>query len=336
MKSEKSVKKDSRYPSESAGSRMIANVPTAFPEENIADVRHRLFDRAAYFDTLNYIYVIDSEGKLVGVLSLKDIFRQGDKKEIAGLMEEKVFQVDPYTDQEEVAILALKKNIKAVPVADKNNFFLGVVPSDAILAILHTESVEDILRFAGISKKNDFAGKIFQASPTALMKLRLPWLILGLLGGLLAAQIIAFFEEPLQSHFILAAFIPLIVYMADAAGTQTQTLFIRSLVYRINIKDYFLKEAKVSILMAAILAAGLFLVSYLWFGTFYVSVILGLSLFFTVIIAFILGLLIPYFFNQIKKDPAIASGPVGTIIRDILSLIFYFLISAALIYFFTV
>jgi magnesium transporter len=333
---EKMKEKKVNYPLESAGSRMVANVPTVFPEEKISDLCQHLFKSGPDFETLNYIYVIDKEKKLVGVLSLKSVFQNKNEKKVKELMEEEIVRVGPYVDQERVAILALKHNIKAIPVSDKKGLFLGVVPSDVILDILHTEDVEDILRFAGVSKSSNFADKIFKASPNVLIKLRLPWLALGLLGGLLAAQIIAFFERPLQDHFILATFIPLIVYMADAVGTQTQTLFIRSLVYRINIKEYFLKEIKVSFFIATILGTGLALISYLWFKIYYISVILGLSLFFTVIAAFALGLFIPYFFNKIEKDPAIASGPVGTIIRDILSLLFYFAVASIMLYLFSV
>jgi magnesium transporter len=326
--------KNNKYPLESAGSRMVTNVPTAFLGESISDVNERLFEKAQDFETLNYIYVLDARKKLIGAFSLKEVFQKNQKIKINDLIVKDVVKVRPNTDQERVAILALKYNLKAIPVVDKIGQFLGVVPSDVILDILHTEDVEDMLRFAGVSKNNNFASKIFQASPKVLTKLRLPWLIIGLLGGLFAAQIVSFFEGHLKSHFVLAAFIPLIVYMADAAGTQTQTLFIRSLVYRMNVKEYFLKEIKVSFFIALILGVLLFLISYLWFGIFYISIILGLSLFLTIVIAFILGILIPFIFNKLKKDPAIASGPIGTIIRDILSLLFYFLIALLLLNYF--
>ncbi len=320
-----------RYPFESAGGRMITNIPTAKPEETIFDVRERLFKKANDFETLNYIYILDDKEKLIGVLSLKDIFRRPKDNKIEDLMVKEVISVLPRTDQEKVAILALKHNLKSIPVTNKENFFLGVVPSDVILEILHTEDVEDMLRFAGISKYDTFSSKIFHASPFILTKLRLPWLILGLFGGLLAAQIVSFFEGPLKSHFILAAFIPLIVYMADAVGTQTETLFIRSLVYHPDIKNYFLKEIKVSFFIALVLGGLLSLITYFWFGLPYIGVTLGISLFFTIVTSFFLGLLVPYLFNKIKKDPAIISGPIGTIIRDILSLLIYFSIASVLL-----
>lgn len=315
---------------------MISNVPTALPEEKIADMRKRLFEKAGEFETINYIYILDRENKLTGVFSLKDVFQKPEETKIEDLMERNVVKVRPSTDQERVAILALKYNLKAIPVVNKENVFLGVVPSDAILEILHTEDVEDILRFAGIVKHNNFSTKIFQASPAVLTKMRLPWLILGLFGGLLAARVVTFFEASLEEHLVLASFIPLIVYMADAVGTQTETLFIRSLVYRMDIKKYFLREIKVSLSIALILGGMLTLISYLWlnFSHPYIGIILGSSLFLTIVTAFFLGLLVPYFFTKLKKDPAIVSGPVGTTIRDILSLLIYFVIATALLGFF--
>ena len=156
-------------------------------------------------------------------------------------------------------------------------------------------------------------------------------MLLGFFGCLFATQIVKFFEAPLQAHFVLAAFIPLIVYMADAVGTQTEILFIRSLVYRLDIKKYFLKEIKVSFFIALILGTLLTLISYFWIKLPKIGIILGISLFLTIINAFLLGLLVPYFLNKLKKDPAIASGPVGTIIRDILSLIIYFSVASLLL-----
>lgn len=314
---------------------MIKNVPLVSPEENFAEVRKRIFEKASDFETLNYFYVVDKQGLLKGVISIKDVLQQKGKDKVSDLMVKELVRVRPHTDQERVALLALRNSLKAVPVIDKQGRFLGVVPSDTILQILHSEDVEDILRSAGIAKYNTFSDRIFQASPITLTKLRVPWLILGLFGGLLAAKIVGFFEGSLRNNFVLAAFIPLVVYMADAVGTQTETLYIRSLVYNINTRGYFLKEVKVSLLIALILGILLSLVSYLWFRLSFVSLTLGVSLFFTIVVAFGLGIFIPYLLNQAKKDPAIISGPVGTIIRDILSLISYFLIASGLLNFFS-
>jgi len=322
-----------KYPPDSAGKRMISNVPTALPEERIIDIRKRLFDKAGDFETLNYIYVLNQKNELIGVLSLKDVFQQSEEAVVGELMVKKVVKVRPSTDQERVAILALQHNLKAIPVLNKDNLFLGVVPSDVILEIIHSEAIEDILRFAGIYKRGDVLNKTLKSPVRVSAKIRLPWLIFGLLGGLFAAQVVNFFEGSLKDHFILAAFIPLIVYMADAVGVQSQTLFIRSLALdsRLEIKSYFLKEIKISLVIALILGVLLALIAFLWFGLLNIGVILGISLFLTVICAGIIAVLIPWILKNLKKDPAIGSGPFATIVRDILSLLIYFSIASLLL-----
>lgn len=327
-----------KYLSETAGKRMVVNVPTAAAEERILDIRKKFFENANDFETLNYVYILDQRKKLRGVLSLKDVFQKPQESKIEDLMIKDVVRVRPYTDQEKVAILALRHNLKSIPVVNKENLFLGVVPSDVILEILHSENIEDALRFAGIAKRGNILTKILQSSIPVLVKIRLPWLIFGLFGGLFAAQIVTFFEESLRVHFILAAFIPLIVYMADAVGVQAQTLFIRSLAldFRLDIRKYFLKEIKVSLFLALILGFLLALVSYFWLGFAYIGIILGVSLFLTVICAGLIAVLIPWLLQSFKKDPAIGSGPFATIVRDILSLALYFLIASILLSFFPI
>lgn len=330
----KNSNKNNKYPPETAGRRMTRNVPTAWPTEKVADIRKKLFKEAQAFETLNYIYVLDQAGKLVGIVSLKDIFQKPAEAKLTDLMKRDLIKVRPYADQERAAILALRHNLKSIPIVDKENYFLGVVPSDAVLEILHTEAVEDIFRFSGITRQGTGGlAQTLQAPVLVLAKLRLPWLIFGLFGGLFAAQIVNFFEGTLKIHFLLAAFIPLIVYMADAVGVQAQTLFIRSLAIdsRLDIKKYLLKEVKISLLIALILGILLTLISFLWSGLLSVGVILGASLFLTVICAGLIAILIPWLLQALKKDPAIGSGPFATIVRDVLSLALYFSIASILL-----
>ena len=331
---EKEIKKI--YPPESAGRRMIENIPTCLPDDKVFDVKRKLLEKAAEFETLNYIYVMNEEGKLIGVFSLKELLQKPDETKVEDFMIREIIKAHPYTDQERVAILALKHNLKAIPVIGKDNKFLGVVTSDTILDILHSEHAEDVLRSAGVHNGVYFPSRIMKVPIGILAKTRIPWLIFGLLGGIFAAQITTFFEAPLKSHFILAAFIPLMVYMADAVGAQAQTLFIRNLAidYGLNIKKYFLREIKVSFLIALVLGIILSLISLFWAAFPLIGFILGLSLFLTVIFASLIAILIPWLLNNFKEDPALGSGPFATIIRDILSLVVYFSIAAVLLKFF--
>ncbi len=320
-----------KFPLESAGRRMVKEVPLAYLENSILDVKNMLFEKMEGLETINYVYVINRERKLVGVFSIKEVFRKPEEAKVKEIMEREIVKVRLYTDQERVAILALKNNLKAVPVVDKEGKFLGILPSDIILDILHSENVEDFLKTVGIHSP---VRKTLKGSSLFLAKVRIPWLILGLFGGIFAAQIINFFETPLKNHFILAAFIPLIVYVSGAVAAQTQTLFIRSLALdsQLGIKKYLLREIKVSFLMALLLGGLLSFLSVSWFKSpYFVGIILGISLFFTVIIAILIGIFIPWLFTRFKKDPAIGSGPFGTIISDILSLIIYFSITSLLL-----
>ena len=320
-----------KYPSDTAGRKKINNVPVALSEDRILDVKNMLFEKMEELETINYIYVIDEEKRLVGAFSIKDIFLRPEETKVKDIMDKIVVKARPHTDQERVALLALKYNLKAVPVVDKENKFLGVVPSDTILDILYKEDIEDILRIAGIHPSR----KVIRGPVGLLTRARLPWLFLGLLGGLLAAQVVSVFENSLSDKIFLVFFIPLILYMGAAVGTQTQTLFIRSLALDAGLpfKKYILREIKIGFLLSVVLAIFLSIISYFWKGLPSIGLILGISLFLTVNAAIFIGLFIPWILYKFKKDPALGAGPFGTIITDITSLVIYFSVSSFLLRF---
>ncbi len=324
-----------KFPNESAGRKMIVAVPLISPEGCVLDVKKMLFEKMKKLETINYVYVVNKGKKLVGVFSIKEVFRRPEKTKIKEIMQKEIVKVRPHADQERIAILAFKNNLKSIPVVDKEGKFLGVVPSDIILDILHSENVEDFLKAAGIHSP---LRKISTGSSLFLAKVRIPWLIFGLLGGIFAARIIGFFEAPLKSHFILAAFIPLIVYVSGAVSVQTQTLFIRNLTLnsRLEIKKYLLREIKTGFLIALVLGGLLFLLSVSLFSApYFIGIILGVSLFLAILTTILIGVFIPWILQKLKKDPAVGSGPFGTIICDVLSLMIYFLVASLMLNFFT-
>lgn len=304
-------------------------VPIIRPSQTLDDALKLLQEKMGQFQTINYIYVVDATNKLVGVFSIKKIFQKSCETKISDILTSDVIKAHLHTKPERVALLALKNNLKAIPIVDKENNFLGVVPSDMILGILHNENVEDALLSAGIHKFKDPAVSIIQAPALLHFKKRLPWLILGLAGGTIAAFIVNSFTEILKIQLIFAAFIPSIVYIADAVGAQTQTLYIRSLAidHKLNFKKYILREIKVGLSLALVLAFIMGVVGLLWYKLLLVGLVLALSFFTTIIIAIIVAILLPSLFLKIKLDPAITSGPFATIVRDISSLLIYFLIA---------
>jgi len=320
-----------KFPNESAGRKMIKAVPIAYSDQRILDIKNMLFEKMKELETINYIYVINKKEELIGVFSVKEIFRNPEQTKVREIVEQNIIKVRPYADQEKIVILALKNNLKSIPVVDKNNKFLGVVPSDIILDVLYSENVEDFLKMAGI---NSPLQKILKGSPLYLFKIRIPWLVLGLLGGILGATLITFFETPLRENFILASFIPLILYMSGAVGNQTEILLIRNMALdtKVSISKYFFREIKVSFLISLVLTSFLFLISIIFFSAPYnIAIILSSSLFISIFVSASVGVFMPYILSKIGKDPAVGSGPFSTISRDILSLVIYFLIATFLL-----
>lgn len=316
-----------------AGNRMVRTVPTAQPNETVAGAEQLLLRRAKEFETINYIYVTDEKRRLVGVISIKEIFRAPKNSAVRDLMKTKLVTVHSGTHQEKVANYALSYNLKAIPVTDKENRFLGVVPSDVILKILHEEHGEDVLRSAGVLISRNQTKDIISASAVLYFIKRVPWLAVGLAGGVAAAFMVGAFEGAIREMLTLAAFIPAIVYMADAVGAQTQTIFIRSLAidHSLGIKKYIIREIIVGIAIALLFSLLISTVSFFWWKPSLLSAILGVSFFITIIAAIASALFLPLVFLRTKIDPAIASGPFATVIRDIFSIIIYFGVASVMI-----
>jgi magnesium transporter len=241
--------------------------------------------------------------------------------------------VRPHADQERVVHLALAHNLKAVPVVDKNGGFLGAVLSGTLLQTLYREVSEDMLRLAGIKRSEAMFDNVLKIPLGRSLEHRLPWLLLGLLGGLLAAGIIGRFEHTLAQNLVLAAFIPLMVYMADAVGTQMEAFVIRDLAVNpgLNFLAYLLRHLLVTVLIGIIASILLAAISWFLYGGVKIGLVLGLALFFGISSSVLTGLCIPYMFGRLRLDPANASGPVATIIQDLLSVTIFFLIASWLL-----
>lgn len=320
---------------ETAGHYVVSDVPIVTPEQTIGEVESMLEQRTASFTTINYMYVVDTlqSRVLVGVVSIKEVFLQDPTVMVSTIMHPPSVTASPETDQEAVAAMALRHNIKAVPVIDSRGVFLGVVTSDRIIEILHLESIEDALRLAGSQLLDDPVQALLRGSWQLHFGKRLPWLLVGLVGGLGAALVVRLFDATLHEQVLVAAFIPAIVYIADAVGSQTQTIFVRALALdtHLSVRNYVVREVVVNILLAIVLGVVMAGVVALWLGAYALALVLGVSVFATVLLAMGTALLVPYVCVRTGYDPAIASGPLATIVRDVLSLLVYFLVVVALL-----
>lgn len=317
-----------KYPLEIAGSIMTNEFPQVLDSATIGDVLDLLFetfrkkDKVKEIETINYIYVVDGEDRLVGVLSIKEIFRTPRKTKLEEIMERDLVKVEPQVDQEKVVYLALKHNLKAIPVVDEKDRLLGIVSSDVLLKILNQEVTEDLLRISGTRLQKE----IIDAPPVKIAKARLPWLFFGILGGVVAGSIIGIFEPTLESLMALAVYIPVVMHSGGNTGSQSAIIFIRSLVVgeKRDLLKYFLKEIKIGLILGLACALVLSAVSLIWQRSLILGLIIGLSIFFTIVLACAIGIFIPWMLTKLKMDPAIGAGPLITTTQDVVSLLIYF------------
>lgn len=322
-------KQNDYYKPESAGRLINKNVPIALKNYSIGDIEKILITGDFTFEHINYIYIVEENKKLIGVISIKELFRAPKNTLAIDFFKRDLITVRTHTDQERVALLAIKHNLKEVPVVSKVGKFIGVVPFDEILKIIDTEGVEDVLRMGGIYHKGKL-DNILHLTTFESIKHRLPWLLFGLGGGFCVAGIIKSFENIISQNLILTAFIPLVVYMASAVGIQMEAFVIRDLAVNPNLKfsKYFFKQFLVVCIIGIVTANIFFLLSYFLYGVLKISIAVSIALFIAVMSSVTTGLTIPYLFGKLKLDPANASGPVATIMQDLLSVIIYFSIAS--------
>lgn len=301
-------------------------VPTATADQTAAMVLADLATFSSELVSIDYIYVLAGK-ELVGVISLHNLMSQPPEILVSHIMETKLAYVHSTTDQEVAAHLALAENIKAVPVLDERHLFHGVVTADSILQILQNEHTEDILTYAGV--RFDANERLSQFTLWNHLSSRVPWLIIGLGGGLLAAWVVEHFSYAIETELALAAFIPAIVYIADSVGSQTQMVYVRSLTTRMRttLAQTLLRELTIATFVGILLSALIGGIAWAWLGNEPIALILSTSVFFTVYFSVIVAIVLPWAFDRTGKDPALATGPLATVIRDVSSLAIYFFIA---------
>lgn len=304
-----------------------SRVPTCYPSQKTSDVQNYILNNMSDYDTVNYIYVLSKEKKLHGVISIKELFAASNSKLIRSYMTTRLIKARAHSSPEKIAQLSVQHSIKSMPIVDKSNTFLGIVRSKDIIKIVNQEATEDFLLLSGIVPTKDV-----QQDEIPLIKSvinRSPWVIIGLFGGLMAASIIGQFEAVLEKEVLLVAFVPLIVYIANAVGAQTQTLYIRDLALfsDIHFLKYSIKQIVVTAVIGLLCWAIITGVTVLMWQNFEVGMIVGFSAFASIIGATIFAMIIPFILRIAGKDPAVGSGPFTTILQDIASIIIYFAVA---------
>ena len=275
-----------------------------------------------------YIYVVNEPGHLVGVVSLRALVIHPPATALREMMVSDVISASVETDQEDVARLAARYNLLAVPVVDDANRLVGIVTIDDVVDVIREEATEDILKMAGADESAYEGLSVFRN-----FRIRAPWLFATWLGGLAASVLIGQFEAQLQATVALAAFIPIVLGMGGNVGTQTATIIVRGLATgHVSSKvglQYVLRETGIGVMLGVLY--GLLLGCYAL--VFYSDMTGVLSLAITVAVSILasmassatVGAATPLVFNRFNIDPAVATGPVVTTTVDILGILVYFL-----------
>lgn len=317
---------------------MVENVPVVAPKATVGEVINLLSKHANTYASVAYVYLVDAKRVLVGVVSIKEIFVHSHHTMSAAIAKSALHSVSGTTPAEEVALKAIDFNLKAVPVVDeKTGRLLGVVTPDIIRDILHYGRIHDTLATGGVHAFENPRESLLSGTSWLHIRKRMPWLLLGLAGGLLGASIVQMFESSLNGHLLVVAFIPLVVYLADAVGSQTEIIFVRALALDPTLKQsarfrkYFVREITVTGTLSVVLGFLMSLVTIFWFEAPQLVSVLFVSVVSTLLLAMMVALIIPYLATKLDYDPALTSGPVATVIRDVLTLVVYFLVVTALL-----
>jgi magnesium transporter len=315
---------------EVAASHLVTRVPTAAPDESVAVVRARL--PAGGHDLLDAVYVVGDGGRLRGVVGLRTLLEAAGDTLIGGLVAPRCPRVGPDVDQEHVALAALEHGLAAVPVVDGQDRLLGVVPPQALIAILYQEHAEDLHRLAGIRREFAQAQTAIEAPPLRQAHDRLPWLLVGLLGSVVATAVVARFERALEARMAIAFFIPGIVYLADAIGTQTEAVVVRGLsLSRASLRELLAHELGTGLLIGLALGALTYPAVLLAFDDPGLALAVSLALVAAGTVATSIGLLLPWMLGWLGSDPAFGSGPLATVVQDVVSLLIYLAMASWLV-----
>jgi magnesium transporter len=313
------------YDEDTAGGLMAKELVKVYETWTVAGCMRRIRGQAKDVTRVHSIYVVDKQDKLIGRLSLKDLIIAKSDQKIAEISNSSVDFVNVHDDVEEVAKVMQKYDLEAIPVVDDNQMLLGRITIDDIVDVMKEEAEKDYQLAAGITSDVEHDDSILD-----LTRARLPWLFLGLIGGIGAFIIMEGFQEAFDKYAVLFFFTPLIAAMAGNVGVQSSAMIVQGLAnddVKGSVNSRLIKEMLLAALNGVILAVFLFLFVWLYKGEIDKALAISVSLVAVIIIAGLIGTFVPLFLNKRGIDPAIATGPFITTSNDILGILLYFWIA---------
>ncbi|MFD1161269.1 MULTISPECIES: magnesium transporter [Hwangdonia] len=314
------------YDEDTAGGLMAKELVKVYETWTVAGCMRRIRGQAKEVTRVHSIYVVNKEEKLIGRLSLKDLIVAKSDQKISDLVKVNVDYVNVHDNAEDVAKIMAKYDLEAIPVVDDKQTLLGRITIDDIVDVLKEEAEKDYQLAAGITQDVEADDSILK-----LTKARLPWLLIGMFGGLGAASIIEYFNEAMGSFIVLLSFVPLIQATAGNVGVQSSAIVVQGLANDSvdgNIIKRLFKEFFLGVVNGFAIAIIALIITHFLFGTPYiVSITIGIALISVIIMAALIGTFIPIFLDKRGIDPAVATGPFITTSNDVFGILMYFLIA---------
>lgn len=315
------------YRDDSAGRIMDTELVAVRADVDVATAIRTMRARADEVDMISYLYIVDSEDRLLGAASLRQLLLADPGTRMGDIMTTSLVRVTTDTDQEEVAQLASRYDLLAIPVVDTHDHLVGIVTVDDILDVFREEATEDFFKMAGTSDDEI----LYQDQSFRVAAIRLPWLLVNLVGLLVAGWLMRSYQETFQLA-LLIGFVPLIVGTAGNIGTQTATIAVRGIATGHigtdgrSISKFLWRQTKVGLVLGCVCASlGGLAASLMGGGThFVVGLAVGVSQLTAILVASVNGVLVPMLFKRIGVDPAVAAGPLVTTGNDVLGMLTYF------------
>lgn len=319
-----------RYDEDTAGGLMAKELVRVKESWTVAGCVREMRRQAENVTRVHSIYVIDKQGKLKGRLSLKDLLTAPERAHVRDVYIPKVDYVNVNTEADEVARIMQKYDLEAIPVVDDSGILVGRITIDDIVDYIKDEAEKDYQLAAGISQDVEADDGLFKQT-----RARLPWLLIGMLGGLGAATIISGFETIMTTFPKLLIFVPLIQATAGNVGVQSSAIIVQGLANNTlkgHLMARILRETAVALVNGISIALIVLVISHFVFYTSYLeSISIGIALISVIILAAIVGNLIPIFLHKRGIDPAVATGPFITTSNDVFGILTYFLIAKTIL-----
>jgi magnesium transporter len=307
---------------------VVTDVPVAAPDNTVSAMRDALAGRR--YTSIAAVAVCDDD-RLTGLIRVEDLFGAPGDRRAAELMDPDPPAVVVGEGQQVAAWKAVRHEESTLAVVDEDRRFVGMIPPTALLRVLLTEHEEDLSRLGGFLQDAAAAREVSVEPVVRRYLHRMPWLLVGLAGAVIAAAIVGSFKRQLEATVLLAFFLPGIVYMADAVGTQTETLIIRGLSVGVPIAQVVRRELITGLLVGATIALAFFPVAVWRWGDARVALTTAVALLAACSTATVVAMVLPWAIHRLGRDPAFGSGPLGTVIQDLLSILIYFTVAAAII-----